>query len=109
MVNLDLTLAKKLIDSKKWLDEDMKIVDNNRQTTECRYSWLKHEKKTIYSCRIDTGVVVATHDGLFVSSLSNMEGCNYSLKQCLTHNGRHVFWDTIDKVDKDYIPVGSYI
>ena len=108
-ITIDMQTAKQAIDENKCLDKDMNLIaKSDDKNYQCKYSWLEHKTNTIYNCRVDEGVVIATHSGQFVSSLSNMEGCKYSNGQCKTHTKRHVFWTVLDKVEKDYIFVGNF-
>lgn len=108
MITIEISMAQQVVELNKCVDPDMNIVPMNSHDFNCKYSWLKHETTTVIACHINSGVVIATHTGHFVSSLSNMEGCNYRLGRCKTHNSKHVFWTIIDNVDKEYLHVGYY-
>ena len=100
--------AKYLIENRKCINEkgeyQTKLVNNFK----CDFKWLEHRSKTTTSCYFSDGVVIANHEDTFTSSLSNMEGCDYSSGYCLTHNGKHVTWNVIENVKRAYLPVGQF-
>ena len=97
-----------LINNKKCFnnenEEKSKLIENYQ----CDFDWLKHHEKTTISCYFSEGVVIANHDKSFTSSLSNMEGCNYTSGYCLTHSGKHITWNVLQEVKSKYIPVGEF-
>ena len=77
VVSVPAHTAKNLMENHKCIDNDNVEKSTLIENFQCDFKYMEHKSRTTVSCYYSTGVVIATHNESFTSSLSNMEGCNY--------------------------------